>query len=138
MLPGLVARKHPVVFALLAQAINQFDRGWIEWQLMGLALFDVRAWLDPVAGFSIELLPQCLHGLARPATSQHDETDAVSRAAGISRQGIGDRGQLRLAEESLPSFLVIAGDALAGIALSLIAPWQGLTGPRDQRQPEHL
>src|SRR6516164_8980388 len=138
MFPWLITGKYPVALTLPAQPIDQFDRGWIERQFMGLALFDVCAWFDPVAGFLVELFPACLHRLARPATGQHDEADTVGSAAGILGQGVSDRGQLRLAEEPFSAFLVIACDAFAGIALSLIAPRQRLTGSRDQRQPEHL
>src|SRR6516225_1230819 len=133
MFPRLVAGKHPVACSIVAQPIDQFDRGRAQRQLMGLALFDVRAWLDPVAGFLVKLFPPRLHRLARPAAGQHDEADTVSSAAGISGQGVADRRQLRLCEEPFPAFLVIARDSFAGITLKLIAPWERLTGPRDQR-----
>src|SRR5215472_18422547 len=122
MLPRLITGKYPVALTLPAQPIDQFDRGWIERQLMGLALFDVCAWFDPVAGFLVELFPACLHRLARPATGQHDEADTVGSAAGILRQGVSDRRQLRLAEEPFPALLVVARYAFAWITLDSVAP----------------
>src|SRR5438105_1222635 len=96
---------------------------------MRLALFDVRAWLDPVARFFVELFPLRLHSLARPRTGQHYDADAVGGAAGILGQGVADRRQLGLREEPLPGLLVITLDPLAWVALNGIAPWQASHRP---------
>src|SRR6516165_8218278 len=79
VLAELIAGEQPLAFALFAQPIDQLNRGGAQRQLVRLALFDVRRWLDPEAGLLVELFPLRLHGLGRSSATQHDKANAVSR-----------------------------------------------------------
>jgi hypothetical protein len=81
------------------------------------ALLGVSAWLYPKARL-VKLAPLGLQRLARPAASQHDKPDCIGRSPLVGLiQRVRNRGDLHLRKETLASFLTIALDALARVAL---------------------
>src|SRR5262249_12562710 len=117
---------------------DQLQRRRAQWQPVVLALLGGGPRLDPKAGLRVELRPGGEHGLARTTSGQHDEPDAVSRGrAAIGVETLDHRRDLRRAQEPLFGLFRIPLNALARIALRLIAPRPVLAGPRLECEREH-
>src|SRR5262249_19119476 len=102
------------------------------------ALLGMRGWLDPIFGFLVEFGPLRLHRLAGAAAGQHDQAHAIGSVAAKVVQSARDALKLGLTEISLTRLFAVARDAFARVALDGVAPGQGFTSLRHQRERKHL
>src|ERR1700727_2125430 len=104
-----------IVGSLALELGDQLNRGRAQRNTMPLALLRMCAGLVPNARVG-EFVPSGAHRLTGARAGQHDQSQAIGGRSVMLRERVTQGGNLSRREETLPTFFLVALNALARVA----------------------